>query len=303
MLYTAGMNPHLFPRQLEPDRVVARIGLISDTHMPGRWPSLPPVIFELFQGVDLILHAGDIGEPAVLDRLSVVAPVVAVHGNDESEAAQRELPYQQLLAAGGHRLLLCHGHLPDREAEVASRAGDEWRPKLAQRAAQARRAGARTMVFGHLHIPFVTRCDNVWLINPGAIASGGVFMRQTRRTVALLYLRNDGRPFVVHVDLARPEEPYDATVDWEAGFAAALARYSMLFVDSPVIAFVAALWRSRFRNDRRPWKALERAAMPCYTGQQERLTREEALAALATADEFSPMERAELLALFGDVVA
>ena len=53
-----------------------RIGLISDTHMPERWPSLPPAIFELFKGVDLLLHAGGVGELWVLDQLSAIAPDV-----------------------------------------------------------------------------------------------------------------------------------------------------------------------------------------------------------------------------------
>ena len=66
-------------------RHMMRIGLISDTHMPERWPRLPSCIFSLFDGVDLILHAGDVGELWVLDELSLIAPVIAVHGNDDTE--------------------------------------------------------------------------------------------------------------------------------------------------------------------------------------------------------------------------
>jgi putative phosphoesterase len=53
------------------------IGLLSDTHVPHRMPAL----FERLHGVDLILHAGDLDAPAVLDELGRVAPVQAVRGN------------------------------------------------------------------------------------------------------------------------------------------------------------------------------------------------------------------------------
>jgi putative phosphoesterase len=62
------------------EAIVARIGLISDTHMPQRCAALPDAVFDALKGVDLILHAGDVGELWVLDHLSTIAPVVAVHG-------------------------------------------------------------------------------------------------------------------------------------------------------------------------------------------------------------------------------
>src|SRR5687768_11958359 len=86
----------LLPTELAAERVAARFGLISDTHMPERCPVLPTALNDVFRGVDLILHAGDLGELSVLDRLGAIAPVVAVHGNDDTAEAQRELPYQQV---------------------------------------------------------------------------------------------------------------------------------------------------------------------------------------------------------------
>src|SRR5438477_1199118 len=82
------------PPDVPVERVVCCLGLVSDTHMPERCRALPPALFEVLLGVDLLLHAGDVGELAVLDRLSATAPVIAVHGNDDTEEAQRELPYQ-----------------------------------------------------------------------------------------------------------------------------------------------------------------------------------------------------------------
>ena len=144
------------------------IGLISDTHMPARCAALPPMLFDVLRGVDLLLHAGDVGELWVLDALSAIAPVIAVHGNDETADAQRELPYQQVIAVGGQRILLTHAHYPDRAEEMESRKDDAWAPKLDRRAAMGRQAGARIVVFGHTHIPMAVEHDGVLLVNPGA---------------------------------------------------------------------------------------------------------------------------------------
>ena len=90
-----------------------RIGLISDTHMPERCFTFPDNLPQVFDGVDFILHAGDVGELWVLDKLSEIAPVFAVHGNDDTIDAQRELPLQQLITIAGRRMLLWHNHYPD----------------------------------------------------------------------------------------------------------------------------------------------------------------------------------------------
>lgn len=219
------------------------VGLLSDTHMPERWPSLPPALFQALHGVELLLHAGDVGELWVLDRLSAIAPVVAVHGNDETPGATGALPFQQSVVAAGQRVVLTHAHFPDRQAELASRAGDEWGPKLDHRAAFGHRAAASLVVFGHTHIPMAVEWNDVLLINPGALASGNYMTRQTTQTVARLYLRDNGARHVVHLDLAAPARPYDAAVDLEAGFRAALDRYSASIVTRGLAARWPELWR------------------------------------------------------------
>lgn len=156
--------------------VIARIGLLADTHMPDRLAVLPEALEVAFAGVDLILHAGDVGTLSVLDALSRLAPVVAVHGNDDTAEAQRELPYQQLLSVAGLRLLLTHAHYPDRGEELASRTTDAWAPKLERRAAMGRRAGATVVIFGHTHIPMALPWGDLLLVNPGALAPGNHFV-------------------------------------------------------------------------------------------------------------------------------
>jgi len=219
------IDRNLLP-ELPPDRVAARIGLISDTHMPERCVELPAAVFAVLRGVDVLLHAGDVGELWVLDRLSAIAPVIAVHGNDEAAAVQRELPYQQLVVAGGVRVLLTHGHYPDRAAEMESRRDDAWQPKLARRAAMGQRAGARVVVFGHTHVPMAVEHDGVLLVNPGAIAAPNFASRQSIQSVAMLFIRDDGVPFVAHVDLATPDWSFIPRIDWRAGFRAAHARFT-----------------------------------------------------------------------------
>lgn len=220
------MTDRFLPPELPSRRVIARIGLISDTHMPARCAELPAAVFDVLRGVDVVLHAGDVGELWVLDRLSAIAPVVAVHGNDETAAVQRALPYQQIIAVGGQRILLTHGHNPDRAAEMALRENDDWQPKLAQRAAMGQRAGARIVVFGHTHIPMVVEHDGVLLVNPGACAAPNPTTRQRVQSVALLLIRDDGTPLVTHVNLAHPDQPFIPRIDWQAGFRAAHTQFT-----------------------------------------------------------------------------
>lgn len=99
-----------------------------------------------------------------------IAPVVAVHGNDETEEAQEELPLQQVLSIAGQRILLWHRHFPDRVNELWSRT-DLLVPKMQRLANRSKRAGAQIVVFGHWHIPLVYERDGIMMVNPGAIAS------------------------------------------------------------------------------------------------------------------------------------
>lgn len=285
------MNHHYLPADLDPDRVSICIGLISDTHLPDRWNTLQPAIFETLAGADLILHAGDVGKLHVLDQLSVIAPVIAVHGNDETAEAQAALPYQQIIALNGTRILLCHSHIPDRAAELASRVGDAWQPKLATNADYARSFGATIYISGHLHIPFAVEVDGVWLINPGAIASGSPTTRQKVQSVALLYLRDDGRPFVVHVDVTHEPTVLDVTVDWGAGFIAAHSRYLASILTPDMMPILEAFRLSQFAEDPRTREMITALGRPVWAGNKERISREDLRVALQETQGFSAEER------------
>src|SRR5260370_19074430 len=85
---------------------IYRVGVIEDTHVPEALSALPGEIAGLFQGVDLILHAGDISSKEVLDELRLVAPGVAVPGNHD----RIDLPGRAIVEVGGKRIGLIHGH-------------------------------------------------------------------------------------------------------------------------------------------------------------------------------------------------
>lgn len=291
------MVDRFLPSELPVDRVTARVGLISDTHMPARCAMLPPVLFEALRGVDLLLHAGDVGELWVLDALSAIAPVIAVHGNDETVDAQRELPYQQVIAVGGQRILLTHAHYPDRAAEMASRTDDAWGPKLARRAAMGRHAGARIVVFGHTHIPMAVEQDGALLINPGALACPSLASRQRVQSVAILCIRDDGAPFVTHINLARPDQPFVPRIDWAAGFRAAHQRFGQSIL-APDLAGdfprLAATIQRVAPDD--GWAPYLRLAHRRWSGTQAVITRAELLHAFRRDTEMSPDAKVEILA-------
>jgi len=265
------------PPDLPAERVAARIGLVSDTHMPERCPALPPALFDVLDGVDLLLHAGDVGELWVLDRLSTIAPVIAVHGNDDTADAQRELPYQQVLVVAGQRIVLTHAHYPDRAQELEARKNDAWGPKLERRAAFADRAGAAIAVFGHTHVPMSLQHGDVLLVNPGAIAAPNYVTRQRLQSAALLFIRDDSVPMIVHIDLAAPERLFVPQIDWQAGFAAAHSQFteSLMTPDLEIIwkdlHYVGQLLDEDVRAKLRA--GMRRILERCWSGEQKLISR------------------------------
>ena len=122
------------------------IGLISDTHGLVR-----PDVHDALAGVELILHAGDVGGDEVLDELETIAPVLAVKGNTDPPAHPR-LATSLDRDVDGVSIHVSHGH------EV----GTPTPHKLFERYA------ADVVIYGHTHRQLVTKAGRRWAVNPGA---------------------------------------------------------------------------------------------------------------------------------------
>jgi putative phosphoesterase len=253
--------------------------------MPQRWPKLPTAVSQIFANVDLIFHAGDVGELWVLDELSQLAPVVAVHGNDDSEDAQRELPYQQVVTVAGQRLLIWHSHYANRVDELHSRRSGDLREGLLRSIARAKSAGAQLVHFGHWHLPLVFAHDGIVAVNAGALASGNPFQAQAVQSVALLFLLRNGRFHITHVNLAEPERPYTPHTDIEAGFEKNFEIYGRSIL-APDLEFLPQVDLSEiYRTDQgaflNVWLPL---AHRVWAGEKSHVALNGLLAALKTAD-------------------
>jgi len=119
------------------------IGVISDTHN-----LLRPEALAVLKRSDLILHAGDVCRPEVLEELGRIAPVVAVRGNNDRGAWARRLPVSRTVEVGGFRIHVLHDL---KELDVDPRA-----------------EGFHAVVSGHSHRPRAERKDGVLFLNPGS---------------------------------------------------------------------------------------------------------------------------------------
>jgi uncharacterized protein len=122
------------------------IGLISDTHGLVR-----PAVHETLKGVDLILHAGDVGGAAILEELRMIAPVKAVFGNTDPPGMPELSPSIEM-EIDGLRIHVSHGN------EVGSPTPERL----------AARYDHDVVVYGHSHRQMMTRRDHQLFVNPGA---------------------------------------------------------------------------------------------------------------------------------------
>jgi putative phosphoesterase len=157
---------------------------------------LPAALFERLAGVDMILHAGDLDDPAILEELAQIAPTQAVRGNIHLQAMwpnDRGLPLYLDLAVAGRRILVSHGHLTLWNSLVEklwlflpgaqARANRNMMRRLARTF-----PGADAYVFGHSHLPMVEWRDGALFVNPGAVCP----TRGVVPTVARLEITPEG---------------------------------------------------------------------------------------------------------------
>jgi len=150
------------------------IGLIADTHIPARAIGLSAELLNGLAGVDLIIHAGDIVHPSVLDALGQIAPVVAVAGNMDPPELQAGLGRTKTLSIGKYTIGVIHG--------------DGVRGTTRERALAAF-PNADCVVFGHSHQPLVEKAGRVLLVNPGSPTDR---RRSPYHSYGILYVRDSG---------------------------------------------------------------------------------------------------------------
>ncbi|MGQ7846429.1 metallophosphoesterase family protein [Granulosicoccus sp. 3-233] len=123
--------------------VVIRVGVISDTH-----GLLRPEALDALQGVEHIIHAGDIGKGDIIEALSAIAPVTAVHGNIDKGEIRSLYPHDAVLPIAGHHVYVLH-ILDELKIDPAA-------------------AGFQVVVYGHSHKPAMERKADVLYLNPGS---------------------------------------------------------------------------------------------------------------------------------------
>ena len=124
-------------------RTVFHIGVISDTH-----GLLRPEAVEAVRGSDHIVHAGDVGGPEILEKLSTIAPLTVVMGNIDKEPWARQLAQTEVFEADGISIYVLHD--------------------LAKLDLKPEAAGFQVVVSGHSHAPKQETRDGVLYFNPGS---------------------------------------------------------------------------------------------------------------------------------------
>jgi uncharacterized protein len=152
--------------------VTTRVGVIADTHCPEFLERIPDRVFDALQGVDLILHAGDVNGPETIAALERIAPVEAVRG--DHDRALPELPLTRELTIEGRRIVLVHGN---RSRWIEEPQTLLWTLSLGYlhpnaslpRSLRQRFPDADAIVFGHTHRAHAETYGGAVLFNPGAV--------------------------------------------------------------------------------------------------------------------------------------
>jgi len=151
-----------------------RIGVISDTH-----GLLRPQALEALRGSDHILHAGDVGDPTILDALKAIAPITAIRGNIDTHGQCAQLPPTELVEFDGLSLYMLHD-LNALDLDPVS-------------------AGIGAILSGHSHQPKIERRSGVLYFNPG---SAGPRRFSLPITLGLLEIQSGQiEPRLIHLPL------------------------------------------------------------------------------------------------------
>jgi uncharacterized protein len=154
------------------------IGVISDTH-----GLLRPEAIDALHGSDHIIHAGDVGSPEILEKLSAMAPLTAIRGNIDKDAWARKLPETEAVEISGISIYVLHD--------------------LAKLDLNPKAAGFHIVISGHSHIPKQETRDGVLYFNPG---SAGPHRFKLPVTIGKLVLED--RAFRGEIVELNPSDPH-----------------------------------------------------------------------------------------------
>jgi putative phosphoesterase len=143
------------------DRGNYTVGVLSDTHGLIR-----PEVINVLKGSSLIIHAGDIGKPSILEKLHAIAPVIAVRGNMDADSWARRLPKTRVVEIGSVVLYVLH--------DIT-----KLNPNPAKK-------NVSTVIYGHSHRPFKEERNGVLYVNPG---SAGPRRFTLPVSVALIFIK------------------------------------------------------------------------------------------------------------------
>lgn len=133
-----------------------KIGVISDTHIPERANEIPQKILDDFKNVDMIIHAGDLVDLSVLEKLkSVCSNIKAVWGNMDPEEVRKKIPEKEILQIGKHRIGIMHGYgAPNNLVQHLSSIFKDDKVDM--------------VIFGHAHYSVNEKIGGILFFNPGS---------------------------------------------------------------------------------------------------------------------------------------
>lgn len=140
-----------------------RIGLISDTHIPWEVNKVPTEVFDIFKGVDMILHAGDIYAHFVLDDLEKIAPVYAALGDDDYPGEDKRVQERHIINVGGKTIYLIHEG-PYQLLSITGQLPLWWRNKISE----DNYVNPDIIVAGHEHRVVLEKVEGILYVNPGS---------------------------------------------------------------------------------------------------------------------------------------
>jgi putative phosphoesterase len=160
-----------------------KIGVISDTHIKSPDKLLPNEVFKAFEGVELILHAGDILIDEVLLQLEAIAPVEAVSGNNDSYEIYKKHGTRKLITVGGKKIGMTHG--VSRGKTYMNAYGEFIEDDV------------DCIVYGHSHISHNEMINNILFFNPGSATQRRF---QPRHSVGILHIHQNIVGEIIYFD-------------------------------------------------------------------------------------------------------